>query len=179
MKSLNVAVAAAISLVAAMQPVSSASAQHMSTGNGTWDDGQSGIIVEGVRVDPVDFQRSGSQPATVRVELAARSFARTASGAISANELALQRVIRALDQLGVPNGDVEWSGYSVVPEYERRDVVPSRQRMLRGYRIVGYRAVHPISITTENVARLGVLLSTAVGAGAELIEVRGEAGEVE
>jgi uncharacterized protein YggE len=104
-----------------------------------------------------------------RIELAVESVATTATGARAANELAVQRVLRALTQAGVPAHGLALMGTSVHAEYERFKVVaPTTIRGDR--RVAAYRALTGVSVEVPNAERVGWLLDVAHAAGARYLE---------
>ncbi len=118
----------------------------------------------------IEMPREARQaPAATRLDLAVESFATSANGAISASSLAVQRVMRVLASTGVPTQEIESRGTAIFPEYAHREIVPTAPFGRAQPRVVGYRAVHRITVRVDRAANLGLLIDLARGAGAELV----------
>jgi hypothetical protein len=92
------------------------------------------------------------------------TLAPTAKAAAEDNARKLDKVITALVQAGIPRKEIETRNYAVFPEYTpqtRVDEVPK----LRGYRVSNLVEVH-----VRELARVGALLDTALGAGANRVD---------
>lgn len=101
-------------------------------------------------------------PDLAEISLAVETQEPTARAAGDANARALERVIRALVQSGVPREDIETRGYTIFPEHiHRPDAEP---------RIRGYRATNTVVVKTSKLDRVGALIDTALGAGANRVD---------
>lgn len=108
-------------------------------------------------------------PEPARVDLAVESFATTATGANAAAELAAMRVLRALSTSGIAVGEARVLGTVLLPVYEREEVVAVNT--IRGdRRLIGYRALTGIAVETADLARVGLLVDIAQGAGANRVQ---------
>jgi hypothetical protein len=98
------------------------------------------------------------------IDLAMETLAPTAKAAAEDNARKMDKVITALVQAGIPRKEIETRNYAVYPEYTpppRPDEAPK----LRGYRVSNMVQVH-----VRELARVGALLDTALGAGANRVE---------
>jgi uncharacterized protein YggE len=98
------------------------------------------------------------------------SFAETATGALSANDLSIQSVVRAVSGLGVSRREILLEPAFVEPEYERLGPLAGPGTRSR---IVGFRALQVLEIRTGRRDRIGLLVDFAIGAGAtRVLDVR-------
>jgi hypothetical protein len=147
------ALAAAAPAVQAQQPGPRA---------GLWVEDASGRLR---RWDPSDERRAApaARPAGARLAFLVETFARTATGALAANDLAAERVARALSGAGAAPGGIAVEPAGLEPEYERPRLLarPGERR-----RLAGFRAVRVVEVRTERADRMALLVDLAVGAGA-------------
>lgn len=108
-------------------------------------------------------------PDVAHIDLAVETAVRTARAAGEENARVMDRLIRALTAAGVARNDIQTRGYTLFPEYAPQPpprplpadtVTPDRPR------IVGYRATNVVTVRTSDLARVGTLIDTALGAGA-------------
>jgi hypothetical protein len=88
------------------------------------------------------------------------SEASSAAEAVRANSAAMQSVLSALDELGIPKKQVQTQGFSVAPVYEEHS------GMRGAPRIAGYRVSNQVSVEVQGVERVGAVLDRLVAAGA-------------
>jgi uncharacterized protein len=107
-------------------------------------------------------------PDQAHLDLSVETFAATARAAGEENARTMDRVIRALTGAGVPRAQIQTRGYLLFPEYAQPDrpPVPRVEGATEGPRIIGYRARNTVSVRTQDLARVGSLIDTALGAGA-------------
>lgn len=98
------------------------------------------------------------------VVLAVESEAQTARAAADANATRMTQLIAALRRTGVPDRHIRTLSYELRPEYSR-DTPRSDQPP----RIVAYRAINMVQVTVDTVARVGSLIDTAIGSGANRV----------
>lgn len=96
--------------------------------------------------------------------LAMDTLAPTAKAAAEDNARKMDKVISALVQAGIPRKEIETSNYAVYPEYQP-PVKPAEEPKLKGYRVSNTVEVHVRELT-----RVGALLDTALGAGANRVD---------
>jgi uncharacterized protein YggE len=98
------------------------------------------------------------------IDLAVETLAPTAKAAAEDNARKMDKVITALVQAGIPRKEIETRNYAVYPEYTpptKPDEVP---------KLKGYRVSNQVEVHVRELARVGALLDTALGAGANRVE---------
>jgi uncharacterized protein len=131
------------------------------------------------RAQPPMAPRGEPSPRTIRVEgtgevrvapdeafidLAVETLAPTAQAAAEENARRMERVLAALVRAGIPRPEMRTRDYVVYPEYTP-SIRPEQPPEPRGYRVSNRVEVH-----VRELARLGALLDTALGAGANRVE---------
>jgi uncharacterized protein len=103
------------------------------------------------------------EPEQGMVSLAVESQAPTARAAAEANARLMTQLVAALRSAGVPERSIRTTAYELRPEYSRepRDREPPR--------ITAYRAVNMVQVTVDTVSRLGGIIDTAIGSGANRV----------
>ncbi|HEY1636923.1 MAG TPA: SIMPL domain-containing protein [Rhizomicrobium sp.] len=84
--------------------------------------------------------------------------AKTAAAALAANNGAMNAVFGALKRLGIPDRSIQTSEISVQPQYPNDSRVPRR--------ITGYQVSNTVSVTVDDLDRLGPALDVLVSSGA-------------
>jgi hypothetical protein len=84
--------------------------------------------------------------------------AKTAAAALAANNGAMNAVFGALKRLGIPDRSIQTSEISVQPQY------PNDSRLPR--RITGYQVSNTVTVTVDDLGRLGPVLDALVSSGA-------------
>jgi hypothetical protein len=98
------------------------------------------------------------------IDVAVETLAPTAKVAAEENARKMDKVIAALVQAGIPRKEIETRNYSVFPEFQPQ-TRPDETPKLRGYRVSNLVEVH-----VRELARVGALLDTALGAGANRVD---------
>jgi uncharacterized protein len=98
-------------------------------------------------------------PDIATVNAGVTTNAPTAAAALAANSARMSQVFAALKKLGIPDRNVQTSGFSVSPQYTNGDNNNPRH-------LTGYQVNNDVSVRLEDVARVGAALDTLVGAGA-------------
>lgn len=95
--------------------------------------------------------------------LAVESEAPTARAAAEANATRMTQLVAALRRAGVAERRIRTVSYELRPEYSRepRDREPPR--------IASYRAINMVQVTVDTVARMGGIIDTAIGSGANRV----------
>jgi uncharacterized protein YggE len=115
-------------------------------------------------------------PDTADVSAGVVSEADTAAAALRANSAAMEKVMQTVQSFGIASGDVQTQGVNVSPVMSR----PANSRADAPPQITGYRASNTVSIRVRDMAKLGTVLDTLVGAGAnEMHGVRLTVGKPE
>jgi hypothetical protein len=115
-----------------------------------------------IRVTGVGEARA--RPDQAIADFAVETAAATAAAAASENAGVMERVIAALVRAGVPRDRIETSGFNVFPEY---DPQPRPEQTVPAVR--GYRVMNSVTVTMDDVARVGAVIDAALGAGANRV----------
>lgn len=123
-----------------------------------------GSLTVSQEADPPTLEVSGTGEVSVpsdraRVSFAVETEGTTAGQAAQANADAMDAAIAALRATRAEGIVVETHGYGLHPQYSNR-TEPNQAP-----RIVGYRAVNTITVTTTDVDAVGGLIDAATGAG--------------
>jgi uncharacterized protein len=87
------------------------------------------------------------------------SEARSAAEALSANSRDMTNVFATLKRLGIPDKSIRTSNFQVTPQYPPYD---SKQP----HRITGYQVSNTVSVTVDDLDKLGPALDALVASGA-------------
>jgi uncharacterized protein YggE len=87
----------------------------------------------------------------------------TAAQALASNSADVEKMLRAVTALGIPEKDVQTTSVSVTPQ--RRQGRPEG----RPFEIVGYEVSNQVRIKVRDLSRLGRLLDALVGQGANVL----------
>ncbi|MFY0572308.1 SIMPL domain-containing protein [Archangium lansingense] len=98
------------------------------------------------------------------IDLAVETQAPTAKAAAEENAKKMDKVVAALVQAGIPRKEIETRNFAVYPEYQP-PVRPDDAPKLKGYRVSNQVEVH-----VRELSRVGTLLDTALGAGANRVD---------
>lgn len=125
----------------------------------------------GVPAGPVDAiavqEAAPEAPQDVRVQLLVRTSHEWAQAAVSEARFRLRALQGALEQSPFPVDEVEVGDLHVEPVLEE-ELLPVRPRLEREVRVVGYRAIIPVTVLSPEPGVVGHLVQLAEGAGAEL-----------
>lgn len=102
------------------------------------------------------------QPDQAVIHLSVESFAVDAQSATADNSTRMERVIRALRQLGLKENQIRTQGFSVNPEYDYSSGTPRRQGEDR---LIGYRVRNTVVATINDLELVGRVIDVAIGAG--------------
>jgi uncharacterized protein YggE len=89
--------------------------------------------------------------------------AQTAADALAANSRMMNRVFTTLKQLGIPDKAMQTSEFSVSPQYQNDrngNATP---------KIIGYQVSNNVSVTVNDLAKLGPTIDVLVGSGANTL----------
>jgi uncharacterized protein YggE len=85
----------------------------------------------------------------------------TAAAALAANTAAMNRVFAALKTIGIPDNKIQTSNFSVQPQYP-----PFRPDAPEQRTIIGYQVSNQVSVTVDDLSKLGAALDALVKSGA-------------
>ena len=98
-----------------------------------------------------------SAPDEAVVSLGVQTNATTADGAMQQNATRMAHVLGALGGFGISKSDIATSDVSLYPNYKSD-----------GNAVSGYQASNSVEVTVRDMGRVGKVIDTAVGAGANL-----------
>jgi hypothetical protein len=98
------------------------------------------------------------------IDVAVETLAPTAKAAAEENARKMDKVIAALVQAGIPRKEIETRNFSVFPEYQ------PQTRAEEAPKLRGYRVSNQVEVRVRELARVGALLDTALGAGANRVD---------
>jgi uncharacterized protein len=99
-----------------------------------------------------------AKPDRAEVTIGVTSRANTAQAASSQNADESSRVIDAVKQVLGSNGSVKTSGYSLSPQYDYAE--------RKAPRLTGYEVNNTVSVTVDDLSRLGKIIDAATSTGA-------------
>lgn len=102
-----------------------------------------------------------AKPDQARLSAGVVSQAQTATAALSANTAAMNRVFAALKQAGIADNKIQTSNFSVSPQYP-----PYRPNDPQPRTITGYQVSNQVSVTVDDLAKVGPILDALVKSGA-------------
>lgn len=105
-----------------------------------------------------------ARPDQAVADFAVETASATAQAAASENAGVMERVIAALVRAGVPRERIETSGYNVFPEYDPQPRPDQTTPAVRGYRVM-----NTVTVTLDDVNRVGSVIDAALGAGANRV----------
>lgn len=88
----------------------------------------------------------------------------TAQAAAAENAQRMQRVIEALVRAGVPRDRIETRDYNVYPDYDPQPRPDATEPRIRGYRVA-----NTVSVTLDDIERVGTVIDAALAAGANRV----------
>jgi uncharacterized protein YggE len=104
-----------------------------------------------------------ARPDTAEISLEVVTEAASAAAARTDNTTVTDRLIRRLDDLGVPRRDVESCPSAVVPQ--RTQAVPGGQA-----EVVGYKLTNDVRVTVRNLDRLDKILDDLTSQGPGMVQ---------
>jgi len=102
-----------------------------------------------------------SKPDQARLSAGVVTQAETAAAALNANSAAMNRVFAALRMAGIPENRMQTSNFSVQPQY-----APFRPENPEPQRIIGYQVSNNVTVTVDDLTKLGSTLDALVRSGA-------------
>ncbi|MXN63442.1 DUF541 domain-containing protein [Stappia sp. GBMRC 2046] len=90
---------------------------------------------------------------------------KTAAEALAGNSEAMSEVVKTIKAAGIEARDIQTSGFSVSPRYERIKKTNGNETL----EIVGYRVTNGVSIRVRDLEKLGGLLDAVVKDGANQV----------
>ena len=100
-------------------------------------------------------------PDQATINLGVNSRAATAQEAMRLNNLAMSQVVAALRRQGVAERDIQTSGLNLNPQMQYVENQPPR--------LTGYEAANTVTVTVQDLAKLGPTVDAVVAAGSNTI----------
>jgi uncharacterized protein len=100
-------------------------------------------------------------PDRAMVSAGVQSTAETAQAALAANSEAMNRIFAKLKEAGIDDKFVQTSNFTVQPRYDYGNNSQPK--------LVGYDVINMVSVTVDDLARIGALLDALVAAGSNQI----------
>ena len=100
-------------------------------------------------------------PDLASLSLGVVAEAPTAAAALADDSERMNRTIAALRRMGVADADIHTTGLNLQAQYAFTQGQPQR--------LTGYQASNQLTITVQDIARVGALLDAAVAAGADQV----------
>lgn len=100
-------------------------------------------------------------PDMATITLGVQTEGASAAAALSANGLAMNKVIAALKKAGVAERDIQTSNLNVNPQYVYEQNQPPR--------LTGYQASNQVTILARDLSKLGQTIDAAASAGANTV----------
>jgi uncharacterized protein YggE len=104
-----------------------------------------------------------AQPDQARLSAAVVTQAPTAEAAAEQNAAAMNRVLGAVAALGIPPNRIRTSNYSIQPQYS---VLRANDPATNPRAITGYQATNQITVTIDDLSKIGTISDTLVRSGA-------------
>jgi uncharacterized protein len=104
-----------------------------------------------------------ARPDTAEVSAGVVTQAATAAQALAENSAGMDKVLKAVAALGIPDKDVQTTNVSVTPQ--QRQGRPEAQPPA----IVGYEASNQVRVKVRDIRQVGRVLDTLVGQGANVL----------
>jgi uncharacterized protein YggE len=105
---------------------------------------------------------ASGKPDQARLSAGVVTQAPNAAAALTANTTAMNRVFAALKTLGIPDNKIQTSNFSVQPQYAPfRPEAPQPRTD-----IVGYQVSNQVTVTVDDLSKLGPALDALVKSGA-------------
>jgi uncharacterized protein len=103
-----------------------------------------------------------AKPDQAHISAAVVTQAPTAEAAAEQNAAAMNRVLGAVAALGIPPNKIQTSNYSIQPQYSALRI----DNPVNPRTITGYQATNQITITIDDLSKLGVISDAVVRSGA-------------
>lgn len=104
---------------------------------------------------------ASAAPDQARISLGVTTEARNARDALRANSQAMQAIFDQMEELGIPEENIQTSNLSINPQYP-----PYNQNNPQPRRITGYQVSNTVSVLFEDLDAFGAGLDAIVSSGA-------------
>lgn len=107
-------------------------------------------------------------PDLLNIQFGVETQAKNATGAIDANNLAMNQVIDAIKNLGIAEDEISTSSFSIYPVYD--SITDPLTGVYVSSELTGYRVSNIVLVKTEKLTTGGDIIDTAVQAGANRVD---------
>jgi uncharacterized protein YggE len=107
------------------------------------------------------YGETRTAPDMATISLGVMTQSATAAEAMQANGVRMNQVMAALRRAGIAAKDIQTSGVNLNPQYSYEQNQPPR--------LIGYQAVNQVTVTVNDLARLGPAVDATVAAGANQV----------
>ena len=116
------------------------------------------IAATGPVVELQVSQQVLGDPDKATISAGVTTRAQTAVAAMAQNAVEMDRVLKRMDALGIPEDRVQTAGISLNPQYNHRQNLPPE--------FIGYEASNRVTVDLRDLERIGPVLDALVAAGA-------------
>ena len=116
------------------------------------------IAATGPVVELQVSQQVLGDPDKAMISAGVTTRAQTAVAAMAQNAVEMDRVLKRMDALGIPEDRVQTAGISLNPQYNHRQNLPPE--------FIGYEASNRVTVDLRDLERIGPVLDALVAAGA-------------
>lgn len=107
-------------------------------------------------------------PDLLNVQFGVETQAKNATGAIDANNVAMNQIIAALKKIGIADDEISTSSFSIYPIYD--SISDPKTGVYLRSELVGYRVSNILLVKTEKLTMGGDIIDAAVQAGANRVD---------
>jgi len=107
-------------------------------------------------------------PDLLNVQFGVETQAKNATGAIDANNVAMNQIIAALKKIGISDDEISTSSFSIYPIYD--SISDPKTGVYLRSELVGYRVSNILLVKTEKLTMGGDIIDAAVQAGANRVD---------
>ena len=107
-------------------------------------------------------------PDLLKIQFGVETQAKTATEAIDANNQAMNQVIGAVKKLGIAEGEISTSSFSIYPIYD--SITDPQTGVYLRSELTGYRVSNILLVETEKLTMGGDIIDAAVQAGANRVD---------
>ena len=106
---------------------------------------------------------ASAQPDTAEIQVGVVTLAASAAEALQSNNVAVEKLFKALDARQIAKKDMQTSNFSVTPEYKQG---PQGQQLSE---IIAYQVRNQLSVKIRQLTKLGPILDELVHEGANQV----------
>lgn len=107
-------------------------------------------------------------PDLLNIQFGVETQAKNATGAIDANNQAMNQVVAAIKKIGITQDEISTSSFSIYPIYD--SITDPKTGVYVGSNLTGYRVSNILLVKTEKLTMGGEIIDAAVQAGANRVD---------